>query len=97
MFRRDLIACLRQPRSVHDLARELEVKPAELEDDLAHLLKSLRHSGDYRAVIVPARCRHCGFVFREDRLSKPGKCPKCRHTWIAAPLIQVTPAGGRAG
>lgn len=96
MFRRDLIALLREPRSVHDLARELALKPAEVEDDLAHLLRSLRHSPDYCAVVVPARCRHCGFTFKDDRLSKPGKCPQCRHTWIAAPLIRITPTGNRA-
>jgi len=89
MFRRDLIEWLAQPRSVHDLARELETKPADLEDDLRHLLKSLRHSDEYRAVVIPARCRHCGFRFHHDRLSKPGKCPQCRHTWIEAPLIQI--------
>lgn len=89
MFRRDLIDLLAQPRSVHDLARELEARPADVEDDLRHLLKSLRHSGAYRAVVTPARCRHCGFVFHHDKLSRPGKCPQCRNTWIEAPLIRI--------
>lgn len=89
MFRRDLIELLAQPRSVHDLARALEAKPADIEDDLRHLLKSLRHSGEYRAVVTPARCRHCGFTFRQDKLTKPGKCPQCRNTWIEAPLIRI--------
>lgn len=89
MFRRDYIGLLREPRSVHDLARELEEKPADIEDDLRHLLKSLKHSNEYRAVITPARCRHCGFTFHHDKLSKPGKCPQCRHTWIEAPSIHI--------
>jgi predicted Zn-ribbon and HTH transcriptional regulator len=95
MFRRDLIALLREPRSVHGLARELELKPSEVESDLTHLLRSLRRSSEYRVVVAPARCRHCGFTFREDKLSRPGKCPQCRHTWIAAPLIQITPTDNR--
>lgn len=89
MFRRELIERLAQARSAHDLARELGEKPADIEDDLQHLLKSLRHSNEYRAVVTPARCRHCGFEFHRDRLSKPGKCPRCRHTWIEAPLIRI--------
>lgn len=89
MFRRDLIELLAQARSLHDLARELGLKPAEMEDDLRHLLKSLRHRHGYRAVVTPARCRHCGFCFHHDRLSRPGKCPQCRHTWIEAPLIRI--------
>ncbi|BAU50325.1 transcriptional regulator [Sulfurifustis variabilis] len=97
MFRRDLIALLRDARSVHDLARELDARPAEIEEDLVHLLRSLRRGTEYRAVVVPARCRRCGFTFRDDRLSKPGKCPRCRHTWIAAPLVRIEPAGDRSG
>ncbi len=89
MYRRDFIDLLVQPRSVHDLARALEASPADIADDLQHLLKSLRHSAEYRAVVTPARCRHCGFVFHHDKLTKPGKCPQCRHTWIEAPLIRV--------
>lgn len=53
MFRRDLIELLAQPRSVHDLARELGEKPADIEDDLRHLLISLKHSNEYRAVVTP--------------------------------------------
>jgi predicted Zn-ribbon and HTH transcriptional regulator len=89
MFRRDYIGLLREPRSVHQLARELELAPGEVEDDLAHLLKSLRHSETYRAVVTPAHCRHCGFTFQRERLGKPGKCPRCRHTWIEAPMIRI--------
>lgn len=89
MFRRDCIDLLARPRSVHDLARVLDARPADVEDDLRHLRKSLRHSGEYRGVITPARCRHCGFVFHRDKLSRPGKCPQCRHTWIEVPLIRI--------
>jgi len=97
VFRRDYIGLLREPRSVHALARELELSPGEVEDDLAHLLKSLRHSDAYRAVVTPARCRHCGFTFHGDRLGKPGKCPQCRHTWIEAPMIRIEPRESSKG
>jgi predicted Zn-ribbon and HTH transcriptional regulator len=68
------------------------MRPQDVEDDLAHLLRSLRHTG-YRAVIEPARCRHCGFQFGKNKLHKPGKCPKCRQTWIADPLVRIEGSG----
>ena len=89
MFRKDLLEMLRSaPRSVADIAAQLELEPRDVEDDLRHLLKSVRHTG-YRVTIIPARCRHCGFIFNADKLHKPGKCPFCRETWISQPLIHI--------
>ncbi|MGA9031278.1 MAG: hypothetical protein WB402_01995 [Sulfuricaulis sp.] len=89
MFRKDLLEMLRSaPRSVADIAAHLELEPRDVEDDLWHLLKSVRHTG-YRVTITPARSRHCGFIFNADKLHKPGKCPLCRETWINPPLIHI--------
>ena len=89
MYRKDLIGILRErPASLHDLALLLELRPKDLEDDLRHLIRSLRNM-TYRAVITPATCRKCGFVFHEDKLHKPGKCPHCHGTWISDPLISI--------
>ncbi len=91
MFRRDLAGLLRgEARTVSELARQLELAPAELRQDLVHLERSLRH-GPERLEITPARCRKCGFVFSEGRVGKPGKCPACRQTWIEEPRFQVVP------
>jgi len=91
MFRKDLLAVLTEgPRSVSSLARELGLKRADVEEDLRHLVRSARAAG-HRLVVQPARCRGCGFTFGEDRLSKPGKCPACRGTWIYEPQISVEP------
>ena len=89
MFRKELLELLRAaPRSIEDIARALELDPRDVEDDLRHLLRSVRHNG-YRVVITPARCRHCGFVFHKDKLDKPGNCPRCRETWISPPLVHI--------
>jgi len=89
MFRKELLELLlRGPRSVADIAAQLELEPRDVEDDLRHLLKSVRPNG-YRITITPARCRHCGFRFKADKLHKPGKCPLCRETWISPPLIHI--------
>lgn len=89
MYRKGLINMLQKhPMSLHDLCVILGSAPGDVEDDLRHLLKSLRNM-PYRAVISPAVCRKCGFVFHKDRLRKPGKCPKCKGSWISEPLIGI--------
>ena len=79
---------MEQPRSVSWLARELGVRRGDVEDDLRHAIRSAR-AGGRQVFVVPARCRACGFVFDDERLSKPGKCPACRGTRLYEPQISV--------
>ncbi len=89
MFRKDLIEMLSQgPTSVTGLARLLEAHPRDVEQDIKHLLKSLKRSA-YRVVVSPARCRKCGFTFRTQKLRKPAKCPVCHGGWIEEPTLYV--------
>jgi hypothetical protein len=89
MFRRELVPLLRgRPRTVSQIARELDIPRQDIAFDLAHLLKSLRRAG-VRVVVTPARCRKCGFTFPDERLVKPGKCPECRETWIQEPMVGI--------
>ena len=84
----------REPRSVSSLARELGLPRGEIEDALRHMLRSARAAG-HRVVIVPARCRSCGFTFGDDKLTKPGKCPACRQSRMFEPQIGVDTADPR--
>ena len=89
MYRKELLNILTaQPRSVSSLARELGLKRGDVEDDVAHVIRSARAAG-HRIVVQPARCRACGFTFAEDKLSKPGKCPACRSTWLYEAQISI--------
>lgn len=89
MYRKDLLNILTaQPRSVSSIARELGLARGDVEDDLRHLIRSARAAG-HRVIVEPARCRRCGFTFTEDKLSKPGKCPACRGTWLYEPQISI--------
>ncbi len=81
----------REPRSVSSLAREIGLSRAEVEDALRHMIRSARAAG-HRIVVVPARCRSCGFTFADDKLTKPGKCPSCRTSRIFEPQIGVDTA-----
>lgn len=89
MFRKDLLNLLTaQPRSVSAIARELGLKRTDVEDDLRHLIRSARAAG-HVVVIDPARCRACGFLFGEEKLSKPGKCPVCRGTRLFEAQVSI--------
>jgi transcriptional regulator len=89
-FRRHLLDLVSaEPRTASSLARELGLDRRDMEDDLRHMIRSARASG-HEVIVEPARCKGCGFVFEEDRLLKPGRCPACRESRIYEPLIRVT-------
>jgi transcriptional regulator len=91
-FRRHLLELVSaQPRTASSLARELGLDRRDMEDDLRHLIRTARALG-HDVVVEPARCKSCGFVFEEDRLTKPGRCPACRESRIYEPLIRVAKA-----
>jgi len=88
-FRRQLIDLLAfEFRSASWLARELGMKRGDIEDDLRHALRSARAAG-HDIEIVPARCKSCDFVFSEDKLSKPGRCPVCKGSRLFEPMIRL--------
>jgi predicted Zn-ribbon and HTH transcriptional regulator len=88
-FRRDLVKILSaQPRSASSIARELGLDRRDVEDELRHAIRSARAAG-HTIVIEPAKCKQCGFVFGEDRLAKPGKCPECKGTRLFEAQISV--------
>lgn len=87
-FRKELVEMLATPRTASSLARELGLKRGDIEADLAHAIRSARAAG-HVVVVEPARCRKCGFVFDVSKLTKPGKCPECRSTWLYEPLISI--------
>jgi len=91
-LRKQLLEVLsHEPRSASWLARELGMSRADLEDDLRHMLRSARAAG-HDIEVIPARCKTCDFVFGEDRLIKPGRCPMCRGSRLYEPMIRIRPA-----
>jgi len=70
--------------SSRDLSQMLSITEKEAISHLYHVQKSARP--DYELVVDPATCHGCGYQFEtRKRLSKPSKCPQCRHEHISAP------------
>lgn len=91
MFRRDLVRMLSaQPRSASSIARELGLDRRDVEEELRHAIRSARAAG-HTILIEPATCKQCGFVFGEDRLAKPGRCPACKGTRLYEAQISIQP------
>ena len=91
-FRRQLLDLLsREFRSASWLARELGTTRGDIEEDLRHALRSARAAG-HDVEVVPARCKSCDFVFSEDKLSKPGRCPECKGSRLFEPMIRIRPS-----
>ena len=86
-LRRHLIELLSEtPRSASSIAREMGLRRGDVEDDLRHALRSAVAAG-HRVQVIPAKCKDCGFVFDEDRLTKPSRCPSCRGSRVFEPQI----------
>jgi transcriptional regulator len=77
-----------EPRTASSVARDLQLRRGEIEAELRHMIRSARAAG-HRIVVEPARCKACGFTFGEEKLTKPGKCPACRGTWLFEPLLRI--------
>jgi transcriptional regulator len=78
-----------EPRSALELSGLVGIPEKEVAGHLAHLRLSLHRTGG-ELHVVPARCLGCGFVFsKRERLTRPGKCPVCRHGQISDPLFAI--------
>jgi len=89
VFRKHLIDLLSyEPRSISSLAREWGASRSDVEDDLRHAIRTARAQG-HHVRVIPARCKSCDFVFDEEKLSKPSRCPACRGTRLFEPMLQI--------
>ncbi len=79
------------PLSLREISRSLHVSEKEALEHLKHLKRSGKRG--VRLKIVPPQCKKCGYEFkRRQRLNKPSRCPKCKGSYIAAPLFWLPAA-----
>ncbi|MBM4275569.1 MAG: transcriptional regulator [Deltaproteobacteria bacterium] len=79
---------LEQPLSSLELSQHLGLPEKEVLDHLAHIAKAPGQG--HRFHIIPAACKHCGFVFKKrERLTIPSRCPICKGESIRRPRFAV--------
>ena len=80
-------------KSALELSRILRVAEKEIYTHLEHVRRSAAARGD-RFVMHPPRCLQCGFAFEERRrVTRPGRCPKCKGTHLERPTYEIEGKG----
>jgi predicted Zn-ribbon and HTH transcriptional regulator len=79
------------PETIRELSIRIGAQEKDLVHHLEHLERSLAPMGE-RLGVEPARCLGCNYAFEErTRLSKPGRCPRCKSTRITLPRFFIAP------
>ncbi|MEJ5358955.1 MAG: ArsR family transcriptional regulator [Desulfobacterales bacterium] len=89
-LRRRILGMLREREmDARELSRALGIREAEVLAHLGHVARTAAGLGE-RLTLVPSRCLLCGFVFEERRrLTRPGRCPRCRRSRIEPPRYVI--------
>ena len=76
--------------SSHQLAQMLGIPERQVEAHLVHVVKTVARDPSRRFILEPSVCPDCGFLFRDrTKLTRPGRCPKCRGEGITAPRYGI--------
>lgn len=82
--------------STRELAALVGAPERQIEEHLAHVVRSLTRDKTRQFLLEPSRCHDCGYVFRDrTRLTTPGRCPACRSEAIAPPRFGIAVRGKR--
>jgi transcriptional regulator len=78
-----------EQHSAQGLSAALMIREKEVYDHLSHIRRSLAPQ-KMKLKVKPARCLECRYVFADRaRVTKPGKCPRCKGTHIEDPKYRV--------
>jgi len=89
-LRQQLIALLEKNEvTARDISRELKIREKEVFEHLSHIRKTLKNKKQ-TLLIIPFQCMVCDFTFKDrKRLTRPGRCPKCKQGHIQAATYQI--------
>lgn len=92
-IRHQIIALLeKEALNAIELSQGLGIREKEVYEHLPHIARSVTAQGK-RFVIDPSRCLKCGYVFEDrKRFTRPGRCPRCRETYIRKPSYWIRSA-----
>ena len=85
--RRERIAelIMDNPLTPSEIAKIMQMPTKDVLEDLKHIASSQKYG---KLVVMPARCKKCGYVFKPE-IKIPKKCPKCHSTWIEEPKFKI--------
>jgi predicted Zn-ribbon and HTH transcriptional regulator len=89
-IRQQIIGLLRQDTmTALDLSQAVGVSEKDVYQHLHHIEKSMAGQGG-KLRFTPCSCLACGFTFTQRRrLTKPGRCPRCRQSRITSPAFRI--------
>ncbi|MFZ7125126.1 MAG: transcriptional regulator [Desulfobacterales bacterium] len=74
-----------------DISKAVGISEKEVYGHLEHIRRSAAAAGE-QMVVEPAACGGCGFRFEDRRrLTRPGRCPKCRQGRVSRPAFHIRP------
>lgn len=77
-------------RTARQLAELVGIPERQVEEHLAHIIRSVAHDRTRRFLLEPSECQDCGYGFRSrTRLTRPSRCPRCRSEAISAPRYGI--------
>ncbi|MEM4260190.1 MAG: transcriptional regulator [Candidatus Woesearchaeota archaeon] len=75
-----------QEISLPQLANYFKTELKDILEDIPHIEKSI---SPRKLIVTPAKCKKCNFIFKEKRLKKPSKCPRCHEERIIPPTYRI--------
>jgi predicted Zn-ribbon and HTH transcriptional regulator len=89
-IRQKLIELLQaEELTARDLSQTLSIMEKEVYWHLVHVEKTVLRQG-LTLYITPCECQDCHYSFSDrSRLTKPGKCPRCRKSHIQPPRFSI--------
>lgn len=91
-IRQQIAALLREAvGDAMSLSQAVGISEKEVYGHLDHVRRSAVASGE-RFEVLPSECLGCGFRFDDRyRLSRPGRCPRCRQGRVSRPAFRIVP------
>jgi transcriptional regulator len=93
-LRKQISAMLcQQEMDAREVSQDLGIKEKEVYEHLVHVERSVAAAGG-RFIVTPSQCQLCGYVFEDRRrLTRPGRCPRCRRSKITSPSFRIFSKG----